>query len=188
MSLDERSSHLGGVLRRTLSPYPEELFEDVFEYALQTGGEDECGFSRQPEVSFNPKCARLGLILLQDGGIREPLLVASGILSASAHPEGYGGSEAEALTSQLRDLHSDFPTYEDVNAPLESPANRLRIIRAALCIDLGRHLHQIAKPESVEYLSLFLGDASAILNDPRGIPVKMLELVKHIYSRYSVGS
>ena len=132
----ERSSALDGALTRSFRDVSAESFADVFEFALENGGEDEVGFPRAEGVSFNPKCARVVLILLGDLLVAEKQLVRVAMLAA-ANPESWGkeGERELALRAQKAFRSTDRFVHEE--------SQGVKVVAIALFLDLLRHTHQI---------------------------------------------
>ena len=77
------SPHLLGALERLPSPVNLPLLDEAFGWAMQVGGEKELDFTRDPEVSFNPRPARIPLILIKDASRFGTDLLAASILSTA---------------------------------------------------------------------------------------------------------
>ena len=80
MSLAKSSPALFGLLRRSFPATAIALAEECFALSLQLGGLEDSAVFRAEGVSFNPKPARLALILLNETSFRELELVCSAML------------------------------------------------------------------------------------------------------------
>src|SRR5262249_50888456 len=134
--LIQRSPHLAGVVRRT-DPEALDFLDEVLAFVLESGGESEVGFERAHGVSFNPRPARLALILLQ-AGVRDRFVLGGAMLSCSATPEGYAGSGASEL---LALANNSTELAQGLRAQLPGSRRESQIACAA-ALDLFRHLHQ----------------------------------------------
>jgi len=102
----------------------ESVVKDIlgdFEQAINKDGAVEIGFTREVGQSFNPRAARILLILLKDARIRDVEL-----LSLAANRAGIGGN---------------YDSYVRLEEPL--------VVTAAFLLDRLRHLHLEKNPESV---------------------------------------
>jgi len=99
-----------------------------FNLAINSKGEQEVGFTRDPEQSFNPRAARILLILLNNAGERD---VATLIKAVERAAEG-----------------SSYADYLSLDSPL--------IVSGAFLLDRLRHIHleQSAETEPVYLASL----------------------------------
>lgn len=110
-----------------------------YEEAVARSGKVEIGFTREQGQSFNPRAARILLILLQDAQIRDENLL---ILAANQAGRGL-----------------EYRAYLEVEKPV--------IVSAAFLLDRLRHLHlePVANPEEIYQAcsrasQLLLGDFS----------------------------
>ena len=123
-ALNTRSSpHLAMVLDQLAKAGElDELARDKilvsFETAVSRNGKVEIGFSREEGQSFNPRAARILLILLQDAKIRD-----ENLLLLAANQAGLG---------------EEYQGYLDLAEPV--------IVSAAFLLDRLRHLHLEPQP------------------------------------------
>lgn len=86
--LSAYSPHLQGKLKRKVdtnvfTKSDLQLVDSAFEFSLGFGGERELDFNRAPGVSFNPRPARIALILLNDAGLNDASTVAAAIVATA---------------------------------------------------------------------------------------------------------
>ncbi len=82
-SIKQYSPHLSFVLARAFPQEALVLFDDAFDAAVKANGMVEEDFEREEGASFNPRPARIALILINDGKVREVNTIASGIIFPS---------------------------------------------------------------------------------------------------------
>ena len=111
------------------------LLRDAFELAVASGGLRELDFEREEGASYNPRPARVALILLDNCGVRDELTLAAGILAASDAPEA---EAAETLAEAISIAKSTRCTA----AALANADDRLLNIALTLQLDRARHRHQ----------------------------------------------
>lgn len=104
----KESPHLRNVLSRKFTQIPLEL-DHAFSLAKEFGGNEELDFIREEGVSFNPRSARIVLILLQaDETMQEDdvhnALLSSCIKEDSAFPEDVIDSISPKYISRLRSI------------------------------------------------------------------------------------
>lgn len=150
--LRKASPHLWGALRRLLAPEECEQIGRICLLAHRMGGHLELDFEREDGVSYNPRWARVALILMDNCGMRSPTELGAGIAASLLETaEGLENGEsigvippetlkfALAALALLRGKTTDAP----------SPA---LAIASALCLDRARHLHLCSLPDRVSRL------------------------------------
>lgn len=147
-SIGCNSPHLAVVLGRLAPRWP--TLEAAFEYAIARGGREECDFVREPDVSFNPRAARIPLILINDAQCREERVLAAATLATAAPDtslEGVFDDELIALATL---------SHRPPQALLSSqPEGAASLIASALHLDRARHYH-LAPGVSAERWEEFL--------------------------------
>lgn len=167
VSLSVRSPHLFRCLERRFTPGLIQPFEQAFVAVVAANGELEQDFVRPPDVSFNPRPARLVLILLNDCGITDHQLLLAAMLCGcdqetlkvelAGEPyqpfkrENVQALEILRLTQLCSISLPDSLGYsgtaleshkEDIAAPVAAV-----FILLALLLDRLRHVHQAGDPE-----------------------------------------
>lgn len=119
------------VLSRFLSADNLRVISDDYEAVAGRGGNHEPRVHREEGVSFNPRLARILLIVTREAGLREFPLLRAALYSALHHTTDelmpWVPDELRALVTAIRD-----PLRED-----EGASN----VRAAITLDAIRHLH-----------------------------------------------
>ena len=146
----KRSPHLASALRRTLPAEEVTLLERAYDYAQATGGEEEVSFSRPAGQSYNPRPARVCLILLHDLSVRDARILQAGLVACGAEPRGYPSPEVAALAVLALQPPDELRC---------SGAREAAAIALALRLDLARHFHLMNE----EALRPFLGETAAFL-------------------------
>lgn len=140
------SPHLSSVAERI---FPQEIAAAVvstFELTVAWGGKTEHGFSREEGVSFNPRPARIGLIMLNDVGERNDSVVRAAILAAvieqcsdDAIDAFYKLPSGEKVVELARMGILPIDQIESIEGPDRLAAGS---IACAIFLDLMRHFHQ----------------------------------------------
>lgn len=133
MPIRDLSPHLAGELDRRGLSCP--TLDAAFDFAIQHGGLDEVDFVREEGVSYNPRPARIALILLKDVQTDSFLTLAGGMLAAvpaALHLAPRSCTDAAALAHR-----SALPPTELAGEPAAA-------IACAVFLDRARHLHQAA--------------------------------------------
>jgi len=146
VAIRNKSPHLAGVLHRLKQQKPHldiDSLDEVFDYAIRNGGLEELDFCRDPEVSFNPRPARIALILVQDAGVSSTEVIAAGIL-ASVWPSDNGAEELrESIALPVAELsrESHCNPLELIERSSKNEVNFASIIATSLWLDRARHFH-----------------------------------------------
>ncbi len=127
------SPHLAGVLSRLETSGNPDALAEALTFAINHGALTELDFVRETGISFNPRPARIGLILLNEAGVRrlDPLAAAA---LACVHRD----EQSAAL--------SNFPTEIwalalSSTAPPEELSGEAQLIALSALLDRARHLH-----------------------------------------------
>ena len=140
------SGHLTSVAGTIFGPEVTANFEKLFLKTLEFGGLAEEDFDREPGASYNPRPARVALILIKDLKIAAADTIAAGILAAvsrSCTTESIELMTAEITNGkQVAQLAQDallpLPQIEQLQEPLRTAA---AAIAAAIFLDRMRHFH-----------------------------------------------
>jgi hypothetical protein len=148
--IQKRSPHLLGALKRNFRAPDAALLEEAFSLAMEIGGENELDFTRAKEASFNPRPARVALILLQEMKVREVATLAAAIL-ASTHPRPNQEELQELFETRISNdnqiRQEIIRLYSQISGPLEKTLapdeveQSAAVIVLALLLDRARHLH-----------------------------------------------
>lgn len=131
-------SNLANALSRSLTLDDRQLVEHATLFALENGALTELDFERQPEVSFNPRPARIVLILLNDAGVRDSKTLAAAALATLEEP---CLNAAQTLFNQALcklALSANLPPQQLLKENFEPS---VALIALALWLDRARHLH-----------------------------------------------
>lgn len=77
--LRKYSATLDGLLRRSFDAATVEKLSNIFLSCMKQGGAEELDFTREPEVSYNPRPARVVHILINDLKVSDAEIVAAGM-------------------------------------------------------------------------------------------------------------
>ncbi len=121
--------------------------DSAFAFSMDNGGWLELDFDREPGVSFNPRPARVGLILLNDAKITDGAVLTAGVLAtAHADLENMRGALPE-LPASIRELailaHSEPELLEEMK---DKAAGTVAV---TLHLDRARHRHLVRDPEKL---------------------------------------
>ncbi len=82
----KHSPNLAGVVERLFDAKDLETIEVAFIKAIEQGGLEELDFTRESGVSYNPRPARIALILLNDAHIRDVEVITDAISGTCSTP------------------------------------------------------------------------------------------------------
>lgn len=160
--IQDSSQHLYQVLRRLFPANLLPLFHHVYDFAYSNGGSLEVDFLRLEGTSYNPRPARIALIMLKEASVCDPVAIAASILITIQAPLKCPPSLDLALdfADHLEDakvLAHKATSYADNITPHSnqifakdiSAQDKLTILIAlSLWLDRFRHFHQ-ATPSHV---------------------------------------
>lgn len=139
------SHHFSGVLLRSGLPVDRSALCRVFIWALDNGGWREHDFSRPEGQTFNPRAARVGIILINDLGANSTELLEAGLASSVAVPGDNEAPHCEFLSPLAAELLGYYRRFgsEDVSRLLgtEQGLNAARVILANY-LDRTRQIHR----------------------------------------------
>ena len=136
------SPHLHSVAQRVFRDEPAALgiVELSFAHAVSYGGLAELDFEREDGVSFNPRPARVALILLSNAQVTDGEVVAAGILASSSPLEALKDLE---VSERARVLAHAAHALPDEIAELDLTIRaEVAVVALSLWLDRVRHLHQ----------------------------------------------
>ncbi|MCB0322268.1 MAG: hypothetical protein KDD69_01810 [Bdellovibrionales bacterium] len=141
MAIADTSPNLAGVLRRMFPAAATEQIQQAYTYAIENGGGRECDFERDPEASYNPRPARIALILINNAEVREVDELQAALLATVPLPSSSDGfSDLVRQWAQAAARITSEPSQAD---PCSVPPIRIAL---AHYLDRARHLH-LAPPE-----------------------------------------
>jgi hypothetical protein len=208
--LKKLSPHLNGVLNRSFDEAGRQTIETCFNYSVSKSGTQELDFVREEGVSFNPRQARIGLLLINeaDGLVADD--IAAGILASSieagtvnleSHTIASGNGQSRAIdrfflraedvekfigeaasASIPKELCNIIKRLKDIKDDCSDPA--LTGILAALWIDRARHLHQSADSKRVEYIEDFRLTTELVLQLAQPFHNRLYLLLATWFERY----
>jgi hypothetical protein len=158
------SPHLEIVLKRHFRPEQLSDFKVILDFVAKNGGVKELHFERKEGVSFNPRFARVALILMQDAKCLDLNVLGAAVLACAESSNSDFDPVIESVADETRDK---FLT------PLEFVNSDSILIGAALALDYARHLHLSrinCEDEKIKicnaivhYLELFKDDNNVLL-------------------------
>ena len=143
-------ARVGSVVDGSVSQYSEEFlcFAEAFDIAIRAGGLREIDFERAPEVSFNPRPARVAIIAMTDINNSDALSWISAIILSTTEPSmRVPNSVLKVFPQLLEYLPLGWEAPQEILRQLsrgqESPALR-SVVWAALSnhLDRIRQLHR----------------------------------------------
>jgi hypothetical protein len=172
--LENDSPNLSGKLKRKFQGIPDDC-NKAYYLASELGGNIELDFVREEGVSFNPRSARVGVILTE--GVPHPSIeqLTLGILSTLLHKAG--SFEISQISSQLSEdykekflsLRACFEYIENNSIEKEPLYNEESLtefaqILLALFIDDMRHVHLAPLESREEKIGWYLKRAKTYEN------------------------
>ncbi len=140
------SPHLAGALKQAAVPMPE-MLDAAFAFSLEHGGWLEIDFERDENASFNPRPARVALILLRDAHIKDSEVLTAAML-ATAHADlTHFRSTLTAIPARVCEL-AVLAQAEPEMLEAKGVPNAGKIA-AALHLDRARHRHLARDPEKL---------------------------------------
>ena len=136
------SPHLHSVIQRVFrgDVVAHGLIERSFAHAVEKGGLTELDFRREEGVSFNPRPARVALILLSNAQVTDAEVIAAGILASSDPLDDLKHLEVAERARVLAHAALESP---DAIASIDSAIRfEVAIVALARWLDRVRHLHQ----------------------------------------------
>lgn len=136
------SPHLHSVIQRIFKEdtAAHALLELSFTHAIEKGGLNELDFKREEGVSYNPRPARVALILLSNAQVADAEVIAAGMLASSDPLDDLKHLEVAERARVL--AHAALEAPEEI-AKIDPPLRfEVAIVALALWLDRVRHLHQ----------------------------------------------
>ena len=173
-----KSPHLAGSLEKILTPAQCSELDEVWNYVVQAGGMAEIGFEREPGVSYNPRPARVGLILLSNFEVTEVHVIAAGFLSCVDDSVAYSGALAKDATKLAeRSKHS-------IRELAAAPENdEVLLVALARHLDDVRHFHLRDGYREAGFASERERFLQLTEEHARAVPMRY-EAVKQTYEKY----
>lgn len=140
---ENHSPHLEIVAANFFPPTDARLIMDALDFAIRFGGKVELDFTRPVDASFNPRPARVALILINDAKVRDTNIIIAGVLASVGkkelaeieNKEAFPNSALELALNAI-DLISQIPNMNQNNDKI------ILTVSAAHWLDRIRHLHQ----------------------------------------------
>lgn len=158
------SPHLEIVLKRHFRLEELSGLKTILDFVAQNGGVKELDFERKEGVSFNPRFARVALILMQDAKCLDLNVLGAAVIACAESSDVDLDPEIVCVANETRDKFL---------APLEFVNSDSILIGAALALDYARHLHLSrinCEDEKIKicnaivhYLELFKDDNNVLL-------------------------
>jgi len=145
-NISKYSPHLAGVLKRAGMTQLMGL-DEAFAFALEHGAWMELDFEREEGVPYNPRPARVALILINDAKTKDLSALTAGVL-ATAHPDlNLLREKLSVLPSAVTELA--ILALSEPELLIEQRAPHAGIVACALHLDRARHRHLVRDPEKL---------------------------------------
>jgi hypothetical protein len=150
------SPHLYGYLTRTYSEDDLEYLTKAFKISIEHGGLRELDFEREPGVSYNPRPARIGIILLSECKVNDRQILATAFLASVLQ---YQPNAVETVRTAFPELYDIAlkSSFKPDKIERNSKSMPIHLISGVLAIDRARHLH-LAKDISISTIQQFIKD------------------------------
>lgn len=138
-SISTISPHLAGKLKGlALNDSDWRVIEACFEKSLRHGGFEELDFERAEGQSFNPRPARLGVILIDNANIYDPMALSAGFLLMSSYaPSSSIPEKVMKLLQEARLLPKELIELAEENSAATSST-----LASAAFLDRARQVHR----------------------------------------------
>jgi hypothetical protein len=142
MSIINDSPQLAFTLLRRFSRDNIALLEQAFDVASQSGGAKELDFERKPDMPYNPRLARVTLILINDAKVTDYTLLAAAMLAAALEANSALGHLDEAFPADIVHLAKlSQCSPQELRASHDPHWRKAALISLALRLDRARHIH-----------------------------------------------
>lgn len=203
----KNSPHLRSVAER-LRPRPDiALLDRVLNFTLANGGWEEVHFLRDPDTSYNPRPARVALILAIDAKRRSTAELAAAMLAAIGH----GATENCSVRSHSEYCPLFLPEQESLFAECDSLLTIAELqpqlllariestnganpeadeilagatIACAARLDLVRHFHQADAETRKSLEESIVSETKDYLQIARHCSIPLANLLNHWLMRY----
>ena len=187
MAIRDHSPHLASVLNRY--KIPTQLLDPIFDLAINLGGLDEQDFTRTEGSSYNPRPARLGLILVDNAKATNPLAIAVGMMACVGSDVGRFSERLSDLAPNIRDQLLSL--LNEASIPIASWAEEslgleARTISLAVLLDRARHAHLSELAIRLELLEQIKTEMELGLRYAEDLEPKLWQLLKSWCDRYSM--
>jgi hypothetical protein len=152
MVIKTYSPQLCGALSRLKDAAELDTLDWYFKIAIENSGLSELDYERDPEMSFNPRPARIALNLMQTVDVSETMTLCVGMLSTVWQQLG------ERLVAEIPDDVAALTREAVLPPPAQAAgeqhaASSVNFVRLALFLDRARHLHLASSERRVEVLT-----------------------------------
>lgn len=120
------SANLFNVLNSSFGHDLQPKFDEIFKYCIENGGLTELDFVRPKDQSYNPRPARVALILLNESKQLDQSLLISAMLACVDNCQDPLSIEAKQISSEIE---------------LKNYSRKAKLIALALHLDRIRHFH-----------------------------------------------
>ncbi len=149
-TIKQRSPSLWGELKRRFTPTELELLDSSFQSSIHSGGELELDFVRAEGDSFNPRLARIALILLQDAQVTDSNCIIEALNSAATAPNSEVALAAQAI-------------FESPDGWQSDSHSQATLIALASHLDRARHIHLASADKQAVLLPDFLRKTDSMI-------------------------
>lgn len=159
MNISNKSPHLEGYLKRLIKSGKINSYADLdeaFTWCMQNGGIDEHDFIREAGVSFNPRPARVAIILMKEEGVQDLDILTAAVLSSCAdkiHNYDNASDEIKSLVSKSMQPASIILEYKPAVIALANRLDRARQLHRCNLKDASIHWPKFLE-ENSDYLTL----------------------------------
>jgi len=165
------SQSLSGAVTRSVPKPAHSILLQAYNFALENGGWTELDFTREDGVSYNPRPARIALILINDASTTDADILAAAMISeVFCAPEEnlIENSIPQTFSQEIKRLVEGVVQIrrakDNQNADYDRPA---MLIHLASWLDRARHLHQATTPQStdskLDFWQQFLSDTDQLI-------------------------
>lgn len=140
-TIQSHSPHLAGALARRFDGSAVKAIEPLFSWAIAHGGFEELDFVRQPEVSYNPRPARLALIVINEGGSRKLEQIAGAVIAGASYGGTFEPDESAFQRVAAEIAYLAAAPIREISRVPNALLHDVATVGCAVWLDRARHLH-----------------------------------------------
>lgn len=141
-ALVQSSPGVTALIRRYLGDSGVTTISQEYTQAVMAGGNDEVEVIREVGVSFNPRLARILMILLQEGKVRE--------ISVLCFAMRCGQIQCDRSDTPLPVVYRSVHGLREASQETDLSDSAVAVVASAYCLDATRHLHMTTFSRAIQ--------------------------------------